>query len=132
MLTLQESFSQTASVTGKWKMDFEQSLALSPAERISRIETASQEHFDRLRSSFESRVFRFYDNGTFTVNWVSNNQQREHTGTWQQTNNRLELSDTFSASKTWYIERIDSAVMVLDMRTPSGLFSKLYLKRIND
>ncbi|GHN02518.1 hypothetical protein WSM22_40070 [Cytophagales bacterium WSM2-2] len=120
--------SAQSPVVGTWKIDWSavrSAMSAAESEKFNKMSSVVQA---RAQKSFESREFRFGNDGKLTVSWESESP-RTAEGTWQATVDRIKL--TVDGQEKNYTYSIDNDRMTL-RETPAGkgTFSVLVMNKI--
>lgn len=117
-------------ITGVWRLDFDKQkseITLSRSEALTALASEQEESLDQTLSS---RVYMFFEDGSFELQWTSRGQFMAVKGIYSIEKENLLQLVTKESTLDYMFSFVEGELLLDPIRKTEGVTDILYLKKI--
>lgn len=131
LLLLTAASTQAQQWNGTWRVNLNKTLSLMDTEWQDRYDSLTTNGRTRANNTMANREFIFASDGTVTINWKSQDTDKQSAGTWSSTGTSGgTLTITVDGRVVEFAYEFRSAsVLILRSSEKRGFFNNLWLEK---
>jgi hypothetical protein len=117
-------------ISGVWRLDFDRQkseITLSRSEALTALATEQEESLDQ---TLLSRIYMFFEDGSFELQWTSRGQFMAVKGTYSIERDNLLRLATKESTLDYMVTMEEKSMILNPVRKTEGITDVLHLKKI--
>ncbi|RZS98013.1 hypothetical protein [Cecembia calidifontis] len=117
-------------ISGVWRLNFDRQkseITLSRSESLTALATEQEESLDQ---TLLSRIYMFFEDGSFELQWTSRGQFMAVKGTYSIERDNLLRLATKESTLDYMVTMEEKSMMLNPVRKTEGITDVLHLKKI--
>lgn len=117
-------------ISGVWRLDFDRQkseITLSRSEALTALATEQEESLDQ---TLLSRIYMFFEDGSFELQWTSRGQFMAVKGTYSIERDNLLRLATKESTLDYMVTMEEKSMVLNPVRKTEGITDVLHLKKI--